>query len=450
MNQAIGKILFYPAALLLLLLITACQPTETTITAGRMGEVAYLTPEHEPSNVIFLISDTSGWNADLEQVAKVWRTQGAVVLKVSLPNYLAALRHSDDGCHYLISEIEDTSHRLQARLGTEHYHAPILVGTGMAATLVYAALAQSPAATIAGAAGDGTPSRLDTKVPLCPGAVSAPATDGGFSYAPRLDLNGWWRLLPPVDQRESAQAFISDMTGAELVTMPEGASLAERLNRLLRPAFSTSAAGSSTLANLPLVELPVKNEGNVMAVIWSGDGGWRDLDKTIGERLHSQGIPVVGVDSLRYFWSQKTPEQVAADLEVILRHYQKAWGRPQVILIGYSFGANIMPFVINRLPEDLQASIVRISLLGLSQNAVFGIHIGTRLFGFASKDKLPVLPEAAQLDLQKVQCFYGADEEDTACTASVFDRAERIKTRGGHHFDGNYQALAQRILHNAQ
>jgi type IV secretory pathway VirJ component len=44
-----------------------------------------------------------------------------------------------------------------------------------------------------------------------------------------------------------------------------------------------------------------------------------------------------------------------------------------------------------------------------------------------------------------IQCFYGADEDDTACRL-LQGKAEVIRTTGGHHFDGNYGALAQRIL----
>jgi hypothetical protein len=39
----------------------------------------------------------------------------------------------------------------------------------------------------------------------------------------------------------------------------------------------------------------------------------------------------------------------------------------------------------------------------------------------------------------------GADEEDSACP-SLLGKAEVIRTAGGHHFDGKYGALAQRIL----
>ena len=60
----------------------------------------------------------------------------------------------------------------------------------------------------------------------------------------------------------------------------------------------------------------------------------------------------MGVDSLRYFWSEKPPERVAADLARILRHYGEAWKAKQVALIGYSFGAGIVPFALNRLPAS--------------------------------------------------------------------------------------------------
>ncbi|MBZ9558792.1 MULTISPECIES: virulence factor [unclassified Modicisalibacter] len=215
---------------------------------------------------------------------------------------------------------------------------------------------------------------------------------------------------------------------------------------LLAQTGDVSREPDTTLATLPLTELPVAGKGDLMAVIWSGDGGWRDLDKTIGEDLQRQGIPVVGVDSLRYFWHEKTPDRIATDLAAILRHYRAAWGRSRVILVGYSFGADIMPFAVNRLPDDVKRHIVRISLLGVARDATFGIHVADKLLGHSSQDARPLLPEVSRLDLGKVQCFYGEEESDSACPSAVFDSAERIETRGGHHFDGDYAALARRIL----
>lgn len=220
--------------------------------------------------------------------------------------------------------------------------------------------------------------------------------------------------------------------------------------QLIPPAPAMRGDAPTALSDLPLTELPVQGEGDLMAVIWSGDGGWRDLDKTIGERLQSVGVPVIGVDCLRYFWHERTPDQVASDLAAILQHYSRIWQRPRAILVGYSFGADVMPFAVNRLPEPLKQSIARISLLGLAHDAAFVIDVKDRLLDKDRSDNLPVLPEVAKLDLKRVQCVYGEDEEDSACTAPEFDRAERIKTAGGHHFDRNYEALAKRILSGAK
>jgi type IV secretory pathway VirJ component len=184
-------------------------------------------------------------------------------------------------------------------------------------------------------------------------------------------------------------------------------------------------------------------------VIYSGDGGWRDIDKEIAERLQKKGIPVVGVDSLRYFWSQKTPEQVASDLALVLDHYREAWQRPDVVLVGYSFGADVLPFAFNRLPADQRQHVRRLALLGLSPSADLEIHVTGWLGVDAHAGSLPTAPELKRLPAHLVQCFYGSEEEDTACTAPELAGAELVKTAGGHHFDGHYGKLADAIIAGA-
>ena len=434
---------------LMLLLATtalgaAAEAAGREIDAGRLGSLPIVLPEGEIRGLVFLFSDRTGWNADLDRAAQRLSGLGAAVLEVDLPVYVANLGRSDDrDCHYLISEVEETSKRLQRDLGLEHYLSPILAGTGMGSALAYAALGQAPAATVAGAASDGLVTEFATRLPLCPGAP-ARATPAGFDYGQKPDLPGWWRIAVPPAQKAAAERFVTGIAGAEVVEVEEGAGLDARLAALLAPPLAERPKVAS-VQDLPLVELPARGPGNLMAVFYSGDGGWRDLDKQIGGILAEHGIATIGVDSLRYFWQKKTPQQVADDLAAILRHYRAAWGRSQPILLGYSFGAGILPFAFNRLPPSERATIRQISLLGVEKFAPFEFHV-TEWLGVGHGDALPVLPEIAKLDPALVQCFYGADEEDTACTAPEFDRAERIETAGGHHFDGDYAALAERIM----
>jgi type IV secretory pathway VirJ component len=94
-------------------------------------------------------------------------------------------------------------------------------------------------------------------------------------------------------------------------------------------------------------------------------------------------------------------------------------------------------------------AVQQISLLGLESRAPFEIAV-TGWLGGVPEDALPVLPELTKLDLSLVQCFYGAEEEQTLCPGPDLAHAEVIKTAGGHHFDGDYGALAERILAGAR
>jgi type IV secretory pathway VirJ component len=409
--------------------------------------VSLLKPDQAPDAMVFVFSDLEGWNAAYDGVARTLAGMGAVVVGVDLPQYLRNLAASDDGCHYVIAEIEDMSERLQRDFRFARYQSPILAGIGAGGALAYAALAQSPAATIGGAISVDPTAVLGTRVPLCAGAPSTAAEGAGFTYGPQPKLNGWWRVsaAAPLSPQlatvvEQSKGVIADVQGAPL----------QRLLALIRGALPSSVtAVTNPIADLPLVELPVLRPGPAMAVIYSGDGGWRDIDKQIGEVLSQKGMPVVGVDSLRYFWHEKTPEEVASDLSQIIRHYGAAWGTGKVVLVGYSFGAGILPFAVNHLPGEDRARVVQVSLLGLEPRAEFEVKLAGWFGGEPGSGAPPVLPEMLRQNLGLFQCFYGADEEDTLCRAPELAGAEIIRTPGGHHFGGDYQALAQKILDGA-
>jgi type IV secretory pathway VirJ component len=431
------------------ILEAACQPrvSERMFQGGRFGMVSLLKPERTPDAMVFVFSDLEGWSAAYDGVARTLAGMGAVVVGVDLPQYLRNLAASKDGCHYVIAEIEDMSERLQRDFRFAGYQSPILAGVGAGGMLAYAALAQSPAATIGGANSVDPAAVLGTKVPLCAGAPATAVEGGGFIYGPQPKLNGWWRVSAATPLSPQLAAVVEQSRG--VVAEVKGTSL-QRLLALIRDALPSSVtAAANPLAELPLVELPVPRPGPAMAVIYSGDGGWRDIDKQIGEVLSHKGMPVVGVDSLRYFWHEKTPEEIANDLSQIIRHFGAAWGTEKVVLVGYSFGACILPFAINHLPSEDRARIVQVSLLGLEPRAEFEVKLSGWFGGEPGISAPLVLPEILRQKLGLFQCFYGEKEEDTLCKAPELAGAEIIRTGGGHHFGGDYQALAQKILDGA-
>jgi type IV secretory pathway VirJ component len=437
---------------ILALLGAAPARAQTAAVDGlTLGRVEPIEPPGEPRGLVFLFSGEDGLTPAFRSAAEALaRDLGVIVAPVDLPPFLARQSALGRDCLYLVSALEEVSQRIQVRLNRGHYLTPIVAGTGMGSAVAYGALAQAPDATLDGAAGDGFATRIATKKPLCAGAPVEPAAEGGFRYGPSSPLPGWWRVAVAEADLTAARAFAAAVgadADAAVVEAPAGSDLQARLELLLAPPLEAEAKAARNLNELPLVELPVSAPGRLMAVVYSGDGGWRDIDKEIAGRLQAKGIPVVGVDSLRYFWSEKTPERIAADLTVILDHYRDAWARPDVVLVGYSFGADVLPFAYNRLAPEWQRTIRRVALLGLAPTADMVIRVAGWL-GIAS-DGLPTAPELARLPAGLVQCFYGAEEADTACTSPALEGAELVRTAGGHHFDGNYEALADAIIAGA-
>ena len=68
--------------------------------------------------------------------------------------------------------------------------------------------------------------------------------------------------------------------------------------------------------------------------------------------------------------------------------------------------------------------------------------------GFNSSDSIDLTPAVGALPKDRVLCIYGADDasgDGTGCTLPGMAGASVVETKGGHHFDGDYDALADRI-----
>jgi type IV secretory pathway VirJ component len=200
------------------------------------------------------------------------------------------------------------------------------------------------------------------------------------------------------------------------------------------------------VAGLPLVELPATSASRLMAVFFSGDGGWRDIDRTIGEKLQSLGVSVVGWDSVRYFWSKKTPERTASDLSAVILAYSAKWHADRVALIGFSFGADVIPPVYERLRQGVRDRVPMISLLSPESAADWEIRVAGWLGAPPSADATPLAPSIEKIPGKLIQCFYGKKDTGSYCPDLIRHGAEVIEKGGIHHFDGDYPLIARQIL----
>ena len=203
-------------------------------------------------------------------------------------------------------------------------------------------------------------------------------------------------------------------------------------------------APPASLADLPIVEVePVPGtSSDAFAILLSGDGGWAGIDKEVGAALAARGVPTAGLDSLRYFWTPRAPEGLARDLDRMIRYYAFHWHKKHALLAGYSQGADVLPFAVNRLPPATRSLVQLTTLIGVSASAAFEFHVANWIG--ADGAGLPVRPEIERLSPADTLCVYGDDDTESICS-QLGSHARVIELPGGHHFGGNYVPLAQLI-----
>ena len=443
--------------LLCLLLLFCVNPARAeSITSTRLGQVNYVLPQTSPSGVVIFFTDPAHPEATGPAVASL-AALGVVVATVDSKTYLQALMADKGECLWLSSEVEDLNRNLQHKLNFPSFRLPVLASLGQSGALVYALLAEAPSFSFAGGvSADFTPA-APAQLSFCGGPKVEPATPPTTGLV--LGVQGVaapWDVIPYKGAEKPVEDWLDGVDRAELMPLAQQGDLANPVAALADAAKPMLAAASATdpnsLQDLPLIEMPGNADPATpaqpfIAIIYSGDGGWRDLDRTMGQVLSAHGVPVVGVDSLLYFWKPKRPEIVAHDLDRIIAHYRQEWHVQKVVLIGYSFGADIMPFAYNRLDPDSKAAVAEVALLGASRDASFEISVEEYFTSAATAEMLPVEPELGKMPSALVQCFYGVEEaENSACTTPLGAKTEVIRTEGGHHFGEDYDALAMQIV----
>jgi type IV secretory pathway VirJ component len=367
-------------------------------------------------HVVVLLSGEDGWSERAQALARAFAARDAFVIGVDSRAYLAAIASDAGHCAYPAGELEALSQFVQQKLARKRYDVPTLAGIDDGAALARRALAQAPRDTFRAALG------------LTTAAEPALATAFCDPHHPASGPAPIWIEVRGTAANDGVDALAARFAALVAQTGP--------------PSLSLSAA----LSDLPLVELaPSGPQTAYFALILSGDGGWASLDREVGQSLAAQGIPVIGFDSLQYFWTPRTPDESADALERIVRHGLDEFPERRFALIGYSRGADVLPFMASRLPADLRARVALVVLIGPARTAEFEFHVLDWLGSPGAGQGLPIAPELAKLRGTRVLCIYGRDEAESACREIDPALATRDERPGGHHFDGDYDAVAARI-----
>jgi len=162
---------------------------------------------------------------------------------------------------------------------------------------------------------------------------------------------------------------------------------------------------------LPVITYPSADaDSRKLLIVFSGDGGWLDFEDQLSAGFAAAGFETIGFNSRTYFWTARTPQQTADDIVLLINKYATRFKTNRIYLCGYSFGADVVPFIYNRLPVSMKNKVVALQLLSPFASSDFMVHTSD-LLNIAGDDKpYKVQPEIEAIKIP-VFCFYGEKEE---------------------------------------
>ena len=184
----------------------------------------------------------------------------------------------------------------------------------------------------------------------------------------------------------------------------------------------------------------------------SGDAGFNSFSKGLANDFYIMGYDVFGLNTKNYFWNKKTPEQTSAAIENYIDKQLQGRKNQKVILIGYSFGADVTPFVYNHFTEDLKNKIQHVFIIGPSKTTDFKIHLN-EYFGMEPKGSILVTPEINKMTDVPVTVIL-SDFEYAHFPYEEIKLSHNYQMKhipGNHHYSGNTKLLSgyiQQVLNN--
>ena len=443
--------------------------TVDSVNVSPFGKVYVYKPETAARNVVIIISGDAGWKYGVVDFAREFSGMNNIVVGVDVVRYFRELRQRQEECYRVASDFVELATAIEKKYSFPEYRPAVIMGYSSGATLVYGILAQARAGTFIGGISVGFCPDIELPKMLCQtNGLKEKVDVTGKSYFLEPDAklaNPWIVLhgkLDKVCNYTEVADFVNKTTDAELISLPEsghGFSKWADFMPQWKDAFKRLIANydsnppqkglSELVKNLPLVLTESESTVNdgLIALFISGDGGWYSFEQSIADKLAEDGVPTIGLDSKKYFWKRRTPEETTSDLVMALNYYCKVWNREKFLIIGYSLGAEIVPFVINRLPDEMK-SVTSSVLLSPEPQTDFEVHISNMLGMGNRQNNYKVPEEIIRLKPLKTLIIYGSGEKTTLPDLIGGSGAIVVKIPGDHHYKFDIPLIVKTMKDN--
>lgn len=189
--------------------------------------------------------------------------------------------------------------------------------------------------------------------------------------------------------------------------------------RMLGSSGAPSPAFLSSGVQLPLREyLPAEDveKRDTLVVFLTSDVGWLGFNSDLPQALAQRGYHVLSWNSLSYYLRERSPEEAAAALQNLLENYLELWDMDHFAIAGYSWGAGVLPFLVNGLDDSLKEKLTAVAFLAYPGVADFHFHPKAWLL-LLDDDELSATEEVAAMPKVPSVCVAGEGDPIRDCRA---------------------------------
>lgn len=184
----------------------------------------------------------------------------------------------------------------------------------------------------------------------------------------------------------------------------------------------------------------------VVVVNFSGDMGLRFLlGASVSRGLTERGIPVVGIATPAIFRRHRSRAELDATVADAVRLAMAKTGTTRVVMMGQSYGADIVQTGLADLPPALRRHVAAIVLV-LPGETVFFRADPTGLAYRGTPDSIATTT-ADTLDWAPLTCIYGVEETDSLCPKLRRRGATLVGMPGDHDIRHDGDGLLRHVLH---
>jgi type IV secretory pathway VirJ component len=186
-----------------------------------------------------------------------------------------------------------------------------------------------------------------------------------------------------------------------------------------------------------------KHQNTPLIFLISGDAGFSTFTQKLSAQIYNKGYDIYTLNTKKYFWQKKTAEQSAKDFTDFLESVLKNRKNKQLIIIGYSFGADALPFIVNKMPENIKKQITKNILIDPSSTGSLEINLENYINEDTEGEELTI-PEVNKMTLP-INIILSDFGYENYPYKEVKINKNIYHLPGNHRFKGDYEKIAQTI-----